>query len=349
MAKCLFAAIEISQKLWPQKIFQTQSSRQKDQLLYCGQWRCFAISLAIKTENLSKIYAKDTTGRPVGLLDLSLEVEEGEIFGLLGPNGSGKTTTLKLLLGLIFPTSGKGEVFGHPLGSNIYKERIGFLPEGPYFYEHLNGIELLQFYGGLFGMGGATLNKRVDELLELVGMWERRFIRIRDYSRGMRQRIGTAQAMINSPDLLFLDEMTSGLDPIGAMEMHTLLHRLRDEGKTLFLCSHLLKDMEPLCDRVIILNQGTTCQVGAVDELLRADNTYRLIVSGASDELKSELQTAASSTQTNGGQFLAFFLQQDEAVAAAKKSSDAGALIEELGVYKRTLEEVFIEAVGGNK
>lgn len=305
--------------------------------------------MAIKTENLCKIYSKDATGRPVGLLDLSLAVEKGEIFGLLGPNGSGKTTTLKLLLGLIFPTSGKGEVFGHPLGSNAYKERIGFLPEGPYFYEHLNGMELLQFYGGLFGLGGAALNKHIEELLELVGMWDRRFIRVRDYSRGMRQRIGTAQAMINNPDLLFLDEMTSGLDPIGAMEMHDLLRHLRDEGKTLFLCSHLLKDMEPLCDRVIILNRGETCQMGSVDELLRVEDTFRLVVSDASDELRSGLKATAFDTQTHGDQFLAFFKQQAEAIAAAKQADNAGAIIEGLGVHQRTLEEVFIEAVGGNK
>ncbi len=311
--------------------------------------RCFAISLAIKTENLSKIYSQDATGRPVGLIDLSLEVEEGQIFGLLGPNGSGKTTTLKLLLGLIFPTRGSGQIFGLPLGSNATKERIGFLPEGPYFYEHLNGIELLSFYGTLFGMGGSRLAARIEELLHLVGMWDRRFIHVREYSRGMRQRIGAAQAMINDPDLLFLDELTSGLDPIGAMEMHELIMELRDRGKTIFLCSHLLKDMEPLCDRVSILNQGEMCQSGAVEDLLRVEDQYRLLISNCSDELTQQLQTSAQHTEAVGNHFAAYYADQSGALAAAQEASAAGAVIEQLGAHHRTLEEVFIEAVGGEE
>jgi len=311
--------------------------------------RCFAISLAINTENLSKIYSRDATGRPVGLIDLSLEVEEGQIFGLLGPNGSGKTTTLKLLLGLVFPTSGSGQIFGYPLGSNATKERIGFLPEGPYFYEHLNGIELLSFYGTLFGMGGSRLEARIEELLHLVGMWDRRFIRVRDYSRGMRQRIGAAQAMINDPDLLFLDELTSGLDPIGAMEMHELIMQLRDRGKTIFLCSHLLKDMEPLCDRVVILDRGEMCQSGAVEDLLRVENQCRLLLSNSSEELHQKLQASAQRTEVVGSHFEAYFTDQSAALAAAQEASAAGAVIEELGPHHRTLEEVFIEAVGGEK
>jgi ABC-2 type transport system ATP-binding protein len=315
-----------------------------------AQRRCCTIGLAIKTEKLAKVYSHDATGRPVGLIDLSFEVEEGQVFGLLGPNGSGKTTTLKLLLGLIMPTSGTGEVFGYPLGSNAYKERVGFLPEGPYFYEHLNGIELLRFYGGLFGMGGSKLSSRIEELLHLVGMWDRRFIRVRDYSRGMRQRIGAAQSMINDPDLLFLDELTSGLDPIGAMEMHRLILNLRDEGKTVFLCSHLLKDMEPLCDRVIILNQGEVCETGRVDELLRIEDEYRLLLSNVSEELIQQLQAAEIATEVaEGGRLTAFFGDQSAALDVAQQAAAAGATIEDLGAHQRTLEEVFIDAVGGNE
>jgi len=275
--------------------------------------------------------------------------EEGQIFGLLGPNGSGKTTTLKLLLGLIFPTRGSGQIFGYPLGSNATKERIGFLPEGPYFYEHLNGIELLNFYGTLFGMGGSRLAARVEELLHLVGMWDRRFIRVRDYSRGMRQRIGAGQAMINDPDLLFLDELTSGLDPIGAMEMHALIRQLRDRGKTVFLCSHLLKDMEPLCDQVSILNEGEMCEMGAVEDLLRVEDQYRLLLSNSPDELSQKLRASAQRTEAVGEQFAAYYTDQSAALAAAHEASAAGAVIEELGPHHRTLEEVFIEVVGGEK
>ena len=312
--------------------------------------RCCTIGLAIKTENLAKVYSHDASGRPVGLIDLSFEVEEGQVFGLLGPNGSGKTTTLKLLLGLIMPTAGRGEIFGYPLGSNAYKERVGFLPEGPYFYEHLNGIELLKFYGSLFGMGGSQLSARIEELLHLVGMWDRRFIRVRDYSRGMRQRIGAAQSMINDPDLLFLDELTSGLDPIGAMDMHRLILDLREQGKTVFLCSHLLKDMEPLCDRVIILNAGEVCETGRVDELLRVEDEYRLLISNVSEELTQQLQAAEIPTEVvDGGRLSASFGDQSAALDAAQQAAAAGATIEELGVHQRTLEEVFIDAVGGNE
>jgi len=254
------------------------------------------------------------------------------------------------LLGLIFPTSGSGQIFGHPLGSNATKKRIGFLPEGPYFYEHLNGMELLSFYCTLFGMGGSRLAGRVEELLHLVGMWDRRFIRVRDYSRGMRQRIGAAQSMINDPDLLFLDELTSGLDPIGAMEMHRLILNLRDEGKTVFLCSHLLKDMEPLCDRVIILNQGEVCETGRVDELLRIQDEYRLLLSNVSEELIQQLQAAEIATEVaEGGRLTAFFGDQSAALDVAQQAAAAGATIEDLGAHQRTLEEVFIDAVGGNE
>jgi ABC-2 type transport system ATP-binding protein len=311
--------------------------------------RCWIIGLAIETEKLSKVYTHDANGQPVGLIDLSLVVEEGQIFGLLGPNGSGKTTTLKLLLGLIFPTSGKGQVFGHPLGSNTYKQRIGFLPEGPYFYEHLNGVELLQFYGSLFGMGGSALSARIEELLKLVGMWDRRFIRVRDYSRGMRQRVGVAQALINDPDLLFLDELTSGLDPIGVVDMHRLLMDLRDMGKTLFVCSHLLKDMEPLCDRVIILNRGKECRTGTVDELLRVADQVRLVLSNWSDELKTQLAASAADCEVADKQLTCHFQDQSQALAAATIAVEAGAVIEDLGARRRTLEEVFIEAVGGEE
>jgi len=311
--------------------------------------RCWIIGLAIETEKLSKIYTHDANGQPVGLIDLSLVVEEGQIFGLLGPNGSGKTTTLKLLLGLIFPTAGRGQVFGQPLGSNTYKQRIGFLPEGPYFYEHLNGVELLQFYGSLFGMGGSALSARIEELLKLVGMWDRRFIRVRDYSRGMRQRIGVAQALINDPDLLFLDELTSGLDPIGVVDMHHLLTDLRDMGKTLFVCSHLLKDMEPLCDRVIILNRGKECRTGTVDELLRVADQVRLVLSNWSDELKTRLATSAADCEVADKQLICHFQDQSQALAAATIAVEAGAVIEDLGARRRTLEEVFIEAVGGEE
>ena len=304
------------------------------------------IGSAIQVQNLSKIYGKDSQGRNVGLIDLTLDVPEGQIFGLVGPNGSGKTTTLKLLLGLIFPTSGSGSVFGMPLGTPEVKERIGFLPEGPYFYDHLNASELLRFYGGLFGMGGSSLEARIEELLHTVTMWDRRDIRVRNYSRGMLQRIGVAQAMLNDPDLVFLDEPTSGLDPLGAKQMRDIIIRLRDQGKSVFLCSHLLKEMEPLCDHIAILNRGRVVSSGAITDLLAGpQGGYRIEAHGVSAEIAQKVGALAASTGTLDAEFLAKFSSQQVALEAAGILEAGGANIEHLGPDRRSLEEVFIEAV----
>ena len=287
-------------------------------------------------------------GNPVGLIDLSLNVEEGHIFGLVGPNGSGKTTTLKLLLGLVFPTSGSGEIFGHPLGTLSCKERIGFVPEGPYFYDHLNAVELLRFYGSLFGMGGAELEDRIEYLLKLVGMWGRRERKILNYSRGMLQRIGLAQGLINDPDLLLADEPTAGLDPIGAIQIREVLMRLRDEGKTIFLCSHLLKEMELLCDAVAILNQGVVCHQGSIKELLTGENgNYVATFRNLDQASVQRLQSLAERVDSAGGQYLAAFSDQQSATAAASEMIDKGAQLIEIAPQRLTLEDVFIEAVGG--
>ncbi|MGC9317275.1 MAG: ABC transporter ATP-binding protein [Armatimonadota bacterium] len=285
--------------------------------------------------------------RQVGVRDLSLTVEEGQIFGLVGPNGSGKTTTLKLLLGLIFPTSGDGEVLGEPLGSPRYKQRVGYLPEGPYFYEHLNAPELLRMYGSLFGMAGKQFDKRVQELLELVGMWERRNMRVMNYSRGMRQRVGVAQALINNPDLLFFDEPTAGLDPIGAKEIREVIMRLRDEGKTIFLCSHLLKEMEPLCDNIAILAQGQKVTQGSVTELLEGESRqYRVEVRHPDEELLAKLQERSDEIVWVDEICRALFSDRQAAMDAAAMVEDDGGYLLDLGPDRRTLEEVFIEAVG---
>ncbi len=287
-------------------------------------------------------------GNPVGLIDLSMEVEEGQIFGLVGPNGSGKTTTIKLLLGLVFPTSGSGEIFGYPLGTLSYKERIGFVPEGPYFYDHLNAVELLRFYGSLFGMGGAKLEDRIEELLKLVGMWDRRERKMLNYSRGMLQRIALAQGLINDPDLLLADEPTAGLDPIGAIQIREVLLRLRDEGKTVFLCSHLLKEMEPLCDTVAILNRGVVCRQGTMEELLTSeDGRYVATFRDLDQTALQRLRVLAEQVDSEGEKYMAAFPDQQSATMAARDMVDKGAQLIEIVPQRLTLEEVFIEAVGG--
>ena len=213
---------------------------------------------AVETRNLTKIY-RDFWGRDKvrALTGLDLTIHRGEVFGLLGPNGSGKSTTIKLLLGLIFPTRGSAQVLGHPAGDTAVNEKIGFLPEESYLYRFLNGEEILRFYGKLFKIDRKTLNKRVPMLLDTVGLDAKsRKRKLREYSKGMARRIGLAQAMINDPDLILLDEPTTGLDPIGTREMKDLILSLKAQGKTVLLCSHLLADVQDVCDRITILFRG---------------------------------------------------------------------------------------------
>ena len=213
---------------------------------------------AVETQNLTKIY-RDFWGRDKvrALTGLDLTIHRGEVFGLLGPNGSGKSTTIKLLLGLIFPTRGSAKVLGHPAGDTAVNEKIGFLPEESYLYRFLNGEEILRFYGKLFKIPRKTLNKRVPMLLDTVGLDAKsRKRKLREYSKGMARRIGLAQAMINDPDLILLDEPTTGLDPIGTREMKDLILSLKAQGKTVLLCSHLLADVQDVCDRITILFRG---------------------------------------------------------------------------------------------
>lgn len=305
------------------------------------------IALAIRTENLTKIYDVGWGRTHLGLQDLNLEVEEGQIFGLVGPNGSGKTTGLKLLLGLIFPTSGSAEVLGEPIGSPVYKARVGYLPEGPYFYEHLSAPELLRMYGSLFGLGGADFEKRIQELLELVDMWDRREYRVANYSRGMRQRVGVAQALINDPDLLFFDEPTSGLDPIGGKDIREVILELRDRGKTVFLCSHLLKEMEPICDNIAILARGRLMAEGSVEELLAGEvSQYRVEVLDLGEELLATVKEKAADVTWLDDVCRILFDNRENAFDAAARLEDDGAHVLTVGPDRRTLEEVFIDAVG---
>src|SRR5215210_2385063 len=233
---------------------------------------------AVHTQNLTKVY-KDFWGRDKvrALDDLNLTIERGEVFGLLGPNGSGKSTTIKLLLGLIFPTAGSASVLGYPAGSTQVNEKVGFLPEESYLYRFLNGEETLRFYGRLFKMDRRTLNRRVPELLDVVGLDAKaRKRKLREYSKGMARRIGLAQALINNPDLILLDEPTTGLDPIGTREMKDLIVSLRDQGKTVILCSHLLADVQDVCDRITILFGGKMQTLGQVKDLLQVKDVTHI-------------------------------------------------------------------------
>jgi ABC-2 type transport system ATP-binding protein len=256
----------------------------------------------VETRNLTKVY-RDFWGRQKvrALKALDLEVRRGEIFGLLGPNGSGKTTTIKLLLGLLFPTSGRALLFDKDASDVSKNQRLGYLPEESYLYRFLNAEETLDFYGRLFDMSASERKQRIDELIEMVGLdWARRR-QLKEYSKGMTRRIGLAQALINDPELILLDEPTTGLDPIGTREMKDLIIRLRDEGKTVVMCSHLLADVQDVCDRIAILYQGELKELGRVDQLLTVQDVTQIQARGLSEDAQREV---AEVIQRHGGTVL---------------------------------------------
>jgi ABC-2 type transport system ATP-binding protein len=257
----------------------------------------------IEIRNLSKVY-RDFWGRSKvrALKSLSLNVERGEIFGLLGPNGSGKTTTIKLLLGLLFPSSGEAQVLGRPASDVGKNERLGYLPEESYLYKFLNAEETLDFYGRLFNIPPTVRKRRINELIELVKIGHARKRILKEYSKGMTRRIGLAQSLINDPELILLDEPTSGLDPIGTREMKNLILDLRKQGKTVVLCSHLLADVQDVCDRIAILHQGELKVLGDVKELISIQEQTQFTASGLSETAKSEIRAVINK---HGGQLVA--------------------------------------------
>jgi ABC-2 type transport system ATP-binding protein len=245
----------------------------------------------IRIRSLTKIY-RDFWGRKKvrALNNLNLDVYKGEVFGLLGPNGSGKTTTLKLLLGLLFPTEGEITILDAPASDVEKNERIGYLPEESYLYRFLNAEETLDFYGRLFNISAQERRERSEQLIKMVGLEGARKRQLKEYSKGMTRRIGLAQALINDPDLILLDEPTSGLDPIGTREMKDLILSLRDRGKTVVMCSHLLADVQDVCDRIAILYEGELKEMGKVDELLQSQGETQLLTSRLDDEAIKDVQ-----------------------------------------------------------
>jgi len=255
-------------------------------------------SNVILTERLSKVY-RSFLGLPRvrALNEVSFAVPSGSVFGLLGPNGSGKTTIIKLLLGLARPTGGRAVVLGKPAGDQKARARIGYLPEESYLYPFLSGRQTLDFYGKLFGMSRQLRRERTEELLGTMGIDRRdRNRRVGSYSKGMARRIGLAQALINDPDLIILDEPTTGLDPIGTVQMKKLIKELQQQGKTVFLSSHLLADVEDVCDRILILYRGRVKMTGAVDELLSLKDVFELRARGVKQELQDKLSELVESS-----------------------------------------------------
>jgi ABC-2 type transport system ATP-binding protein len=279
--------------------------------------------LAVSADRLSKIYT-DFWGRPrvLALDALDLEVRRGEIFGLLGPNGSGKTTTAKLVLGLLWPSSGSACLLGCPPSDIEVKRRVGYLPEDSYFYRFLTGRETVEFFASLFGLGRAERRKRAGELLEEVGLAAAADRRLAEYSKGMLRRVGLAQALVNRPELVILDEPTAGLDPVGTRQVKDMLIRLREAGRTVLVNSHLLADMEDVCDRVAILHRGKLCRVGAVSDLLEKGEVEEIQFRGLSESAACEL---ADEVVRRGGE-----------VVARRHP-------------RRTLEEFFLDVIGAGR
>lgn len=256
--------------------------------------------VVVETKNLTKTY-RDFWGRQKvrALKALDLQVKRGEIFGLLGPNGSGKTTTIKLLLGLLFPTSGEVNILGRPASDVAKNERLGYLPEESYLYRFLNAEETLDFYGRLFNIPAAVRKQRVAQLIQMVGLESAKKRQLREYSKGMTRRIGLAQALVNDPDLILLDEPTSGLDPIGTRNMKNLILQLKEQGKTVIMSSHLLGDVQDVCDRVGVLYQGELKELGRVEDLLKIVEQTEIRVDGLSDDAKRKIEKIVEEDKAN--------------------------------------------------
>lgn len=305
-------------------------------------------SQAIVTRDLCKDFRVGFAMRRARVLhELNLEVKRGEIFGYLGPNGAGKTTTIKLLMGLIFPSSGRISLLGEEIDRPQSRSRIGFLPENPYFYDHLTGWELMDYCGRLLGMEKAFRDSRIKELLEGVGVKEAAHIPLRKYSKGMVQRIGLAQALMGSPQLVILDEPMSGLDPIGRKEIRDLIVALKEEGKTVFFSSHILPDVEMICDRVGILIDGRLKEVGVLEELLEARvESIEITVRETNLDALSRLGLSLSSAPLQRGGKILLSVPHEQALQdILPRLMEQGVRIVSIVPQKETLEEYFLKEV----
>jgi ABC-2 type transport system ATP-binding protein len=307
----------------------------------------------IAVDHLSKDYPVGFwRPRPYRALDdLTFDVAPGEVFGLLGPNGAGKSTTLKLLTGLVTPTSGRACLFGEPATAVHARARVGFLPENPVFYDYLTGEELLVYYGELCGLRAADAKARGTALLDRVGLGSERRLAVRRYSKGMVQRLGVAQALVQDPDLVILDEPMSGLDPIGRRDVRALILSLRDEGRTVLFSSHILSDAETLCTRVAILAAGRLQALGAMTDLVEFTvRSWDLLLDGVDDGLLERLKGAgAETTQLGGGRVHVTVPGSRAPEPLLQLAGTAGARVLSLQPVRETLEEVFLKHVEGKR
>jgi len=317
----------------------------------------------IDIKGLGKVYVQDFLGtehgrikirlkdrRRVALEALDMQVEEGEIFGLLGPNGAGKTTTIKILMGLHFQTAGTATIMGRPLGDKSVKAKIGFLPENPFFYYYLTGSEFLKFYGNLYGMDSSTLKRRIPELLEKVGIGHAGHIPLRGYSKGMLQRVGIAQSLLNDPKLVILDEPQSGLDPFGRKEVRDLILQLKEEGKTVMFSSHILGDAEMICDRVAILHKGRKIADGPMAHLLSTRiNEFEVAMAGVAPGLLEEARKKARRLVERQEEYLAVFDNEAAASDTVRRLLAGEGKLLGYTPRRESLEDYFIREIGDKR
>ena len=307
------------------------------------------MAAAILTRELSKDYQVGFwRPRPYRALErLSIEVAPGDVFGFLGPNGAGKTTTLKLLMQLVFPTSGDAEILGRPVGDVAVRRRIGYLPENPYFYDHLTAEELLDYYGRLFGMAAAERRQRVSATLDRVGIGSERRLALRKFSKGMLQRLGIGQALLNDPEVVFLDEPMSGLDPLGRRDVRALMLELRDQGRTIFFSSHILSDAEALCNRVAIVAKGRLAASGALADLREfAVHGWELVMSGIPPAAVERVRARARRVVPIAGDRYVIELAPDgRPDEMLRELTAAGGTLVSLNPLRETLEDVFVRRV----
>lgn len=299
------------------------------------------LAAAIETKDLTKTYRARFREKANVVDHLNLTVEEGEIFGFLGPNGAGKTTTIKMLLGIIYPTSGTATVLGKEVGDMEVHRMISYLPEKPYYYEHMTGMEVLQFYSALFGIRDKA---KCQALLEKVNLAGDAYKTISQYSKGMQQRIGLAQSLLNDPRLLFLDEPTGGLDPIAHIEIRDLILQFRDEGKTCFISSHELSDVERICDRVAIINNGKLAALGRLDDLLAGGRVE--ITADINDEaFAASLHSADNIVSYRSGRLIVDVPDNSDLNALIDAIRTKGGQIHSVIPRRKRLEDLFVETV----
>lgn len=301
---------------------------------------------AIETHQLRKVYRSWRRRQSVVAVDcLDLRVPEGCVFGFLGPNGAGKTTTIMMLLGNVYPTSGSFRIFGHSVSDMSVRRRIGFLPEKFQFHELLTAEELLWFHGRLAGMDRQSLARRVPEVLEQVGLSERARSRVREFSKGMQQRLGIAQAILHDPDLVILDEPTSALDPLGRRDVRDLILHLKSRGKTVFLNSHLLSEVEMVCDEVAILRAGKVQRQGDLDMLLQVHPVVDVELRAPSERVLQAVQSVATVLSEDGTRFTAEVRSEEDIPALARSIVEAGGEMMRFVPRRESLEDLFVRVV----